>query len=47
MAGRFDDAKQRDLLGTRQRRAGVRGVIVATKPGNAGRAKGPREMDVE
>ncbi len=27
------------------RRAGVRGAIVATKPGNAGGAKGSREMD--
>jgi hypothetical protein len=26
-------------------RAGVRGAIVARKPGNAGGAKGPREMD--
>lgn len=25
--------------------AGVRGAIVATKPGNAGGAKGSREMD--
>lgn len=30
----------------RTRRAGVRGAIVATKPGNAGGAKGSREMDV-
>jgi hypothetical protein len=29
----------------RTRRAGVRGAIVATKPGNAGGAKGSREMD--
>ena len=29
----------------RARRAGVRGAIVAMKPGNAGGAKGPREMD--
>jgi hypothetical protein len=29
----------------RARRAGVRGAIVAPKPGNAGGAKGPREMD--
>ena len=29
----------------KSRRAGVRGVIVATKPGNAGGAKGSREMD--
>ena len=29
----------------RARLAGVRGTIVATKPGNAGGAKGPREMD--
>ena len=38
---------QRDLSGTRLRRAGVRGAIVATKPGNAGRAKGSRKMDDE
>ena len=30
---------------TKNRRAGVRGAIVATKPGNAGGAKGPRKMD--
>ena len=39
---------QRDLRGpdrARARRAGVRGTIVAPKPGNAGGAKGPREMD--
>ena len=29
----------------RDRHAGVRGAIVATKPGNAGGAKGSREMD--
>lgn len=29
----------------RTRRAGVRGAIGATKPGNSGGAKGPREMD--
>jgi hypothetical protein len=29
----------------KSRRAGVRGVIVASKPGNAGGAKGSREMD--
>jgi hypothetical protein len=29
----------------RARRAGVRGAIVALKPGNAGGAKGPRKMD--
>lgn len=29
----------------RTRRAGVRGAMVATKPGNAGGAKGSREMD--
>jgi hypothetical protein len=29
----------------KSRRAGVRGAIVATKPGNAGGAKGSREMD--
>jgi hypothetical protein len=29
----------------RVHRAGVRGAIVAPKPGNAGGAKGPREMD--
>ncbi len=29
----------------RARRAGVRGAIVATKPGNAGGAKGSRKMD--
>ena len=31
--------------GTKSRRAGVRGAIVALKPGNAGGAKGSREMD--
>jgi hypothetical protein len=39
--------KQRDLRGTRPRRVGVRGVIVALKPGNAGGAKGSRKMDDE
>jgi hypothetical protein len=29
----------------RTRRAGVRGAIVAMKPGNAGGAKGSRKMD--
>jgi hypothetical protein len=29
----------------RNRRAGVRGAIVAMKPGNAGGAKGSRKMD--
>jgi hypothetical protein len=29
----------------RARRAGVRGAIVAMKPGNAGGAKGSRKMD--
>jgi len=38
---------QRDLSGTRLGRAGVRGVIVARKPGNAGGAKGSRKMDDE
>jgi hypothetical protein len=38
---------QRDLFDTRQRRAGVRGVIGAMKPGNAGRAKDSRKMDDE
>ena len=37
--------KQRDLSGARQRPSGVRGAIVATKPGNAGGAKGSRKMD--
>ena len=37
--GRGVDAKSR--------RAGVRGAIVASKPGNAGGAKGSRKMDVE
>src|SRR3954454_15349827 len=39
---------QRDLRGpdrAHARRAGVRGTRGATKPGNAGGAKGPREMD--
>jgi hypothetical protein len=36
MVGRFDDVKQGDLSGTRLRRAGVRGAMVAAKPGNAG-----------
>ena len=31
----------------KSRRAGVRGAIVVVKPGNAGRAKGSREMDDE
>ena len=39
--------KQRDLSGVRPCRAGVRGAIVARKPGNAGGAKGSRKMDVE
>ena len=30
---------------TKSRPTGVRGTIVATKPGNAGGAKGSREMD--
>lgn len=29
----------------RTRRAGVRGAVVASKPGNAGGAKGSRKMD--
>lgn len=45
MVGRFDNVKQGDLSGTRQRPAGVRGAIVARKPGNAGGAKGSRKMD--
>ena len=36
--------KQRDLAG-RLNRPGVRGTIVATKPGNAGGAKGSRKME--
>jgi len=47
MVGRFDDVKQGDLFGARLRRAGVRGAVVATKPGNSGRAKGSRKMDDE
>jgi hypothetical protein len=47
MVGRFDDVKQGDLSGTGLRRAGVRGAVVARKPGNAGRAKGSRKMDDE
>jgi hypothetical protein len=39
--------KQRDLRGAGHGRAGVRGTIVAMKPGNAGRAKGSRKMDDE
>jgi hypothetical protein len=31
----------------RARRPGVRGAIVAMKPGNAGGAKGSRKMDAE
>jgi hypothetical protein len=38
---------QGDLLGTKHCSAGVRASIVAMKPGNAGGAKGRREMDVE
>jgi hypothetical protein len=38
---------QRDLSVSGQQPAGVRGVIVALKPGNAGGAKGSREIDVE
>jgi hypothetical protein len=38
---------QRDLPAFRQQPAGVRGAIVALKPGNAGRAKGSREMDAK
>jgi hypothetical protein len=33
------------VLIRRARPVGVRGAIVASKPGNAGGAKGPREMD--
>jgi hypothetical protein len=33
--------------GAKSRRAGVRGVVVAMKPGNSGRAKGSRKMDDE
>jgi hypothetical protein len=36
---------QRDLSGARQDPTGVRGAIVAMKPGNAGEAKGSRKMD--
>lgn len=35
----------REPTGTKSRRTGVRGAIVATKPGNAGGAKGSREME--
>lgn len=38
---------QRDLTSARQRSPGVRGFIVATKPGNAGGAKEPRKMDFD
>jgi hypothetical protein len=37
--------KQRDLSGVRQCPAGVRGVVVASKPGNSGGAKDSRKMD--
>ena len=37
--------KQRDLASAGQCSSGVRGFIVAMKPGNAGGAKGPRKMD--
>jgi len=37
--------KQRDLSGVRQSPAGVRGVVVALKPGNSGGAKDSRKMD--
>jgi len=33
--------------GSKSRRTGVRGSIVARKPGNAGGAKGTRKMDDE
>jgi hypothetical protein len=48
MVGRFDDVKQGDLSEIRRLwpRTGVRGAIVARKPGNAGGAKGSRKMDV-
>jgi hypothetical protein len=39
--------KQRDLPESGQQPAGVRGAIVVSKPGNAGGAKGSREIDVE
>lgn len=47
MSGRFGDETQGDLPGAsgESRRAGVRGAIVALKPGNAGGAKGSRKMD--
>lgn len=45
--GKAEHMTQRDLSGVRPCRAGVRGAIVARKPGNAGRAKGSRKMDVE
>jgi hypothetical protein len=32
-------------VGTKSRRAGVRVLIVASKPGNAGGAKGDREVE--
>ena len=38
------DSRRED---TKSRPAGVRGAIVATKPGNAGGAKGSRKMDDE
>ena len=38
--------KWRDRRG-RQKRAGVRGSIVARKPGNAGGAKGPRKVNAQ
>ena len=37
--------KQRDLSSARRCSAGVRGTIVALKPGNSGGAKGSRKME--
>lgn len=38
----IDDSRSVD---TKSRPTGVRGTVVATKPGNSGGAKGPRKMD--
>jgi len=46
MPGRFDTSR-RDTCGISEDVAGVRVVIVAKKPGNAGGAKDDRKMDTQ
>jgi hypothetical protein len=45
MVRKVKHMKRRDLPSVRQGSAGVRGAVVALKPGNSGEAKGSRKMD--